>query len=109
MEGLDKGRIRDRIVTLNLSSASVSEEDFARLSDQFDAHQVLVNSLNVSVESLSALAGMPSLRRIAAVDTTITKEQATEFAALYPSIQLIHGDSENGYGLVVLPPQAPGP
>lgn len=109
VEGLDKGRIRDRIVTLNLSSASVSEEDFARLSDQFDAHQVLVNSLNVSVESLSALARMPSLRRIAAVDTTITKEQATEFAVRYPSIQLIHGDSENGYGFVVLPPEAPGP
>ena len=107
MEGLNESWIPEQIVTLNLSSADVNGEDFARLSDQFDAHQVLVNSLDLSVESLSVLASMPSLRRIAAVDTTITKQEAIEFAGRHPWIQLIHGDSENGYGFVAPPPATP--
>ena len=61
-----------------------------------------MNTLS-DTERLSVETEKRLLARVAAIETEVSNEEATEFVISHPKVNLVHGDFATGYGFVGVP------
>ena len=86
---LPRCRSRNPFWFLNLEASEITHDELSQVASLFDAQVVNLSRTSADMQSLDSFAQMRTLKRIYAIKTNVTAEDAKRFKSRYPQIELI--------------------